>query len=165
MPFDEEEEEEISVKKGIKNVSTQKSMFDSVPKKPTQADFEKKVQIAQQQSVNYKQQASELAINFKKIMEDKTLSENKNIFAIEVEKELLAKMVQLAVDINNDPNEQEGMGSLSWIILLFKTVLAQRDRINKLEYQIFQLEKKLDPKLLSQILKQIHDLDKKKQDE
>lgn len=168
MPFDEDQDEDLEVsnkKIGIKNASTQKSMFDAKPKKPTQQEFEKKVQDVQQQILTYKQKVSELALEFKKVLEDKTLSENKNIFSLEVEKELLTKMVQLAVEINNDPNEKEGMGSLSWITLLLKTVLSQRDRINKLEYAIFQLEKKMDPKILSQIIKQYNDLDKKKQDE
>lgn len=149
MPFDENDDEEQSYKKiGLKNVSTQKSIFDSIPKKPTQEEFDKKVQAAHQQMANYKQKAAELAIQFKKIVEDKTLFENKNIFSNEVEKEVLSKMIQLAVEINNDPNEKEGMGSLSWITLLFKTVLLQRDRLNKLEYNLFQLEKKIDPKNL-----------------
>ena len=53
-------------------------------------------------------------------------------------------MIHLAVDINNDPNEQEGMGSLTWITLLFSACLSQRDRLNKLEYLTEQLGKKID---------------------
>jgi hypothetical protein len=53
-------------------------------------------------------------------------------------------MIKLAVEINTDPNEQEGMGSLMWIVLLLKTCVSQRDRINKLEYSVSQLEKKLE---------------------
>ena len=57
-------------------------------------------------------------------------------------------MIKLAVDVNNDPNEQEGMGSLMWIVLLLKTLLMQRDRINQLEYVVSQLEKKNDFSLI-----------------
>jgi hypothetical protein len=164
MPFDEDDDVDSSSKKiGVKNVSTQKSIFESIPKKPSQEDFDRQVQSAQQKMAGYKQKTAELAIQFKKILEDKTLPENKNIFAVELEREVLSKMIELAIEINNDPNEQEGMGSLSWITFLFKNLLSQRDRINKLEYTIFQLEKKLDPKLLSALIsKELQDLDKKK---
>jgi hypothetical protein len=165
MPFDEEDDNDdgsANKKIGIKNASTKKSMFDSLPKKPNQQDFEKKVQATQQQMATYKQKASELAIQFKKTIDDKTLPENKNIFSLEIEKELLGKMVQLAAEINNDPNEQEGMGSLSWITLLLKTNFAQRDRINILEYKIFQLENKINLISSSEILKEKNALDKTK---
>ena len=52
-------------------------------------------------------------------------------------------MVQLGIDINNDPNEQEGMGSMTWITLLLKICLSQKDRINQLEYSVSQMEKKI----------------------
>lgn len=163
MPFDEDEPIESPQKVTLKKVSSQKSIFDNMPKKPTQEEFSQKVASNQEKMATYKQKASELALQFKKIIEDKTLSQNKNIFALEVEKEVLSKMVQLAVDINNDPNEQEGMGSLTWITLLFKTVLSQRDRINNLEYNLSILEKKLEPSALSlQITKQLQALDKEK---
>jgi len=167
MPFDEEEESVPQKPKiGLKNVSSQKSIFDSIPKKPSQEDFDKKVKEVQEKSNGYKQRAADLAINFKKLMEDKTLLQNKNIFATELERELLSKMIQLAVEINNDPNEQEGMGSLGWITLLFKTFFAQRDKINYLEYRLFQLEKKLEPANLSSLIeKELDAIDKKKKRE
>jgi hypothetical protein len=78
-------------------------------------------------------------------MADKTLPQNRNMFQKEVEKELLGKMVQLAVDINSDPIEQyDGMGSLGWITLLLRTCFGQRDKINLLEYRVEQLEKNSD---------------------
>lgn len=166
MPFDEDPDSDSSQKIGLKKVSSQKSIFENLPKKPTPEDFEKKVAAVQEKAVGYKQRAAELALQFKKTVEDKTLAANKNVFAIEVEKEILTKMVQLAIEINNDPNEQEGMGSLSWITLLFKTVLSQRDRINNLEYMVSILEKKLEPAALSsQIVKELRSLDKEKKNE
>ena len=166
MPFDEEDDLDSNRKIGLKKVSSQKSMFDEIPKKPTAEDFQKKVTATQEKSLNYKQRASELAIQFKKICEDKTLVQNKSVFASEIEKEVLSKMVELAIEINNDPNEQEGMGSLSWITLLMKVVLSQRERINVLEYNLSLLEKKLEPSYLSnQIIKELRNLDKEKKNE
>lgn len=157
MPFDEEDEEDDedvsskSKKSGLKQVSTQKSIFESIPKKSTPENLEKRVQQIQEKDSNYKTRASELAIQFKKAMEDKTLASNKSIFAQDLEKNLLSQMIELAVEINNDQEEQyEGMGSLSWITLLLKTCFAQRDKINKLDYNIFEISKALDNKKKSE---------------
>lgn len=144
MPFDEEESDqpEQSKKVTLKNVSSQKSIFESMPKKPTPEEFDQKVKRVQERASHYKAKAADLATQFNKSMADKTLPQNKNMFQQELEKDLLQQMVQLAIDINNDPNEKEGMGSLSWITLLLKTCFSQRDKINRLEYAVSQLEKK-----------------------
>jgi hypothetical protein len=142
MPFDEEEETEQTTQKvSLKKVSSQKSIFDSMPKKPTPEEFDQKVKNVQERASHYKAKAADLALQFNKAMADKTLPQNKNMFQQEMEKDLLKQMVQLAIDINNDTREQEGMGSLSWITLLLKTCFAQRDKINRLEYAVSQLQK------------------------
>lgn len=168
MPFDEEDDnlEPVS-NKGLKQVSSQKSIFDAVPKKQTQQEFDRKVRSVQERSSGYKQKAAEYSAQFKKAMLDKTLFQNKNVFTQEMESELLANMITLAVDVNNDPNEQEGMGSLMWIILLLKTCLMQREKINFLEYQVGQLEKKTDLIVLQEVVKKeiIKSLDKPKNSE
>lgn len=163
MPFDEENNESVSSKKKeLKKVSTQKSIFESMPHKTTPEEFEKKVKEIQEQSTGYKARAADLSARFIKMLGDKTLKENKNIFAIEMEKEVLSHMVNLAVEINNDPHESEGMGSMGWITLLLKICLAQRDRLNKLEYNISLLEKKCDPTAISVLIgKELQGLDKK----
>jgi hypothetical protein len=164
MPFDEEEEsQDLTPKVGLKNVSSQRSIFDNLPKKPTQDDLTKKVNTLQERSSSHKTRAAELSTQFNQIMNDKTLKQNKNIFAKELERELLTKMAQLAIDVNNDQQEQEGMGSLSWIILLLKTCLNQRDKINQLEFFVSQLEKKLDVGALTKEIQA--QLDKKKNSE
>lgn len=167
MPFDEEDDTPEPSKVGLKNVSSQKSIFDNMPKKPSQEDFEKKVHQNQEKLSSYKNRAAELSSNYFKIINDKTLKQNKNIFVQDMEKELLTKMIQLAMEINNDPAEAEGMGSLTWIAQLFKLSLIQRDKINQLEYTLSQLEKKLDTNyLLTLISKEIKNLlDKKKDSE
>jgi hypothetical protein len=153
MPFEEDDDKPERVQnKQLKKVSSQKSIFDDVPKKVTQEEFERKVKKVVEQNSAYKQKAAEYATLFKKILSDRTLSQNKNVFALEMETELLSNMIELSVNINNDPNEKEGMGSLMWIILLFKACLSQRDRINKLEYVVSQLEKKLEPSNFQEII-------------
>lgn len=165
MPFDEEENNDISPsnKKGLKKVSTQKSIFESMPHKPSSEEFEKRVQNIQEQSVSYKAKAADLSSKFVKLLSDKTLKQNKSIFLIEMERDILSQMISLAVEINNDPHEQEGMGSMGWITLLLKICLAQRDRLNQLEYNVSILEKKCDPAAISVLIgKELKELDKTK---
>ena len=169
MPFDDDEAKPSvqSQKIGLNKVSGQKSVFDNMPKKPTADQFNEKVKQAAEHHSTYKQKAAELATMFNKSMTDRTLTVNKNILAQDAERELLQRMVQLAIDINNDPNEQEGMGSLSWITLLLRTCFTQRDKINQLEYSISRLESVSDPKhsaILSDFVKKeiAAALDKKK---
>jgi len=142
MPFEKDTQPIVPSKSNLKQVSSQKSMFDAPNKKITQQDFDKKVNDIQDKVLDYKKKVSDLALKFKKIIDDKTLRQNKSIFANELEQEVLADMINLGVEINNDPNEKEGMGSMSWITMLLKQTLSQRDRINELEYEIFQLKKK-----------------------
>jgi hypothetical protein len=155
---------EYTPKSALKAQPGQKSMFDNRPKPQTPQEFQQKVQASQENISNYKKRAAELFVLFQRSMADKTLAQNRNVFNAETEKEMLQNMLQLAVEINNDPNEQEGMGSLTWITLLFKTCLAQRDRINELEYGMLVLQKKLEAPALSEIInKEISKaLDKKK---
>lgn len=154
MPFDEEEQDQdLSPKKGLRKVSSQKSIFDDLPKKPTQKDLDRNVKIIQERSNSYKQRAAVYSAQFKKMMNDKTLKQNRNVFVAELESELLANMIKLSVDVNVDTSEQEGMGSLMWVILLLKTCFSQRDRINDLEYKVAQLENKTDPAVLEPFIK------------
>ena len=149
MPFDEEDDKDFIPKIGVK--TSGKSMFENKPKPPTQQEFQNQVQKSQDAASGYKNRAADLFIQFNKAMADKTLKQNRNMLSIEYEKEMLQNMLQLAVEINRDPNEQEGMGSLTWITLLFKTCLAQRDRLNDMEYALIMLQKKIDT--LSNVIK------------
>jgi hypothetical protein len=137
-----------SQKIGLKKVSSKESIFDSMPKKPTAADLEQKVQKVHDRSSVNKSKTADLAIQFNKTMADKTLTINKNMFQKEMELDLLRNMVKLAQEINSDGNEREGEGSLSWITILLRTCLTQRDKINDLEYAVSQLEKKSSPTYL-----------------
>jgi hypothetical protein len=163
-PFGEDEEDDVPAQKvGLKKISTQKSIFDSLPQKPNQEDLEKKVKDIQERASQYKSRTADLAVKFNKTLADKTLPQNKNLFQTELESELLRDMVRLAQEINQDILERDGEGSLSWITLLLKTCFNQRDKINKLEYTVSQLEKKLEPAKLNELINSI--LDSKKNSE
>jgi hypothetical protein len=145
-PFDEEDEEETQspTREGLKKVSSQKSIFDGQPKKPSQADLDKRVKNMQERDEGYKRQAAQLAIDFNKIIKDKTLRNNKNVIQRDMEQELIDKMITFAFQVNHDEAEQEGAGSVSLILLLLKATLYQRDRINELEYNLMQVQKAQD---------------------
>jgi uncharacterized protein YaaR (DUF327 family) len=162
MPFDDREPPDPKV--GLKKVNGPKSMFEGKPRPPTQQEFQEKVQEVQEKQSGYKKRAAELFTQFNKAISGKELARNRNLFAIEMEKEMLQNMIQLAIEINNDPNEKEGMGSLTWITCLFKTCLAQRDKINDLEYEVAELKKKMDSGVLADYINKeiIKALDKQK---
>lgn len=170
QPFGEEDTEQPSVqstKIGLKNVSTQKSFLDSLPKKPTQEEFSRQVRQGQETMSSYKSKTAELAIAFNKLVADKTLPVNKNIIQKELEVDVLKSMIRLAQEINGNASEREGEGSLSWITVLLRTCLTQRDRINNLEYALEQLQRKTEPAALSEVVsKEIAKaLDKQKKSE
>lgn len=169
MPFDEEDDDsltEVHKNTRLKTVSSKKSIFDGLPKKPTQEEFNAKVDRIQEREDSYKMRAATLATKFVNFLKDKTLKQNKSVFAKEIEKEVLTEMIALAVDINNDPIEKEGMGSLGWITLLFRISLAQRDRINELEFNLSELNKRISVEFINDLInKQIQSLDTKKKSE
>jgi hypothetical protein len=146
LPFGQSETKPSvqSQKIGVKKVSSQKSIFDAMPKKQTPQEFEQKVQKVQEKMSGYKLRTSELAVQFSQAMQDKTLQQNKNMFQQEVELELLRNMVKLAQEINADEQENDGEGSLSWITVLLKTCFNQRDRMNRLEYQLQQVQRVME---------------------
>lgn len=143
MPFDEEEDSLEVKKSGLKQVSSKKSIFDGIPKKPSQQDFNEKVHQVQDQANSYKLTGATLAKEFMDLVQDKTLNRNKSVIVKELEKELLSKMINFASTVNKDPNEEEGVGSLAIIALLLKTVLIQKNAINDLEYSNSLHEKKI----------------------
>lgn len=143
MPFDDDDDKKPGPQKPGLKIDNANSMFANMPKKPSQQDFERKVQESQKRSRDYKERAAELALNFKKMLDDKTVPQNKPIFANELERDTLGKFAQLAIDMNLDDQEEEGMGSVGLITLLFRCLLIQRDKINVLDYSVNQLEKQL----------------------
>lgn len=159
--------DEYTPKGGVKQQPGQKSMFDGKPKRQTPQEFQQKVQQTQDKLVGYNRRAAELYAQFQRAMADKTLSQNRNVFAADTEREMLQNLLQLAAEINEDPNEQNSGGSLTLDILLLKTVMFQRDRINELEYGLVTMQKKFDSAALTDYInKEISKaLDKKKGNE
>lgn len=146
MPFEDETKDlNLSQNSGLKNVSTKPSIFDKIPKKPSATDFKNRVHAAEEQRSENQIEGKELAQTFMKMLVDKTLRENKSPFVLEREKEVLGKMVEFSMKINADEMEPEGAGSMAWITLLLNICLGQRDRMNRLEFELVQMKKNLQP--------------------
>lgn len=144
IPFFDETENEVEDTKnaGLKSVSSSKSIFDSIPKKPTRDSLKQKIGEMQETTSSYKKKISDLTKKFLSFINDKTLKENRDPFQESLEKETISQLTDLASQINEDPSEREGMGSLLLSTILMKIVFQQRDKINNLEYRISKLEKK-----------------------
>lgn len=144
MPFDDEEEKDIQPNRkiGVK-LNNANSTVKEIPKKPSKEEFAARASVANEQLNAYAERGSDLALKFKRALDDKTLVQNKTLFSESAERELLSSLVQLGIDMNLDELELEGMGSMGLIMLLFRTVLIQRDKINSLDYNVNLLEKKI----------------------
>ncbi len=164
MPFDEEDEIEDTRPRGGVKPPKSKSIFDNKPKPPSKEDSERRATAANNQLNSYNNRAFELAMAFKKALEDKTLPQNRTVIGVELEKELLGNLGQLAVDMNTDEHEVEGMGSVGLISLLLRCLLLQRDRMNTQEYSIHNLEGSVKNLQLS-LEKLLAPVDAKKQSE
>jgi hypothetical protein len=124
---------------GLKNVSSKKSMFES-KQIPSNADFENKAKNVNDNSISNKSRVVELSSQFRKIIEDKTLPENRSPLQDAYQAEIFGKLLELATQLNEDENEPENVGSMALIVLLMKTNFLLKDKINILEYKLSLLE-------------------------
>lgn len=142
MPFDEEDDSSLASKPGVKKPAI-KSIFDNKVKKPSKEEADRNASIINDRLNSYHSRALELSNNYKKILEDTTLSQNKSLISIDIEAENLIALGQLAIDMNLDEQEDVGMGSVGLCSLLLRCMLIQRDKINTLDYQNYQLESRV----------------------
>lgn len=161
MPFDDDEDVNPAPKmKGMKISNS--SRANNPPPKPSAEAFQKQASEANDRATDFAKRAQDLATRFIKMMEEKTLVQNKSVFAVDIEKETMTDLIKLGIEINNDetiPVDQPGgMGSIGLISMLFRSVIGLRDRVNNLEYSLNQANKKI-------ILLESAPVDSKKGDE
>lgn len=129
---------------GLK-LTNQNSVFANVPKKPTAAEQEQAVKEVIKKDQDYKERAAALSIAFKKLLDDRVLLKNKNVFAADMERDVIGKLAQLGLDIENDESVEElGIGIIGLTNLLFRSFLIQRDKINLLDYALHEHQLKLN---------------------
>lgn len=149
MPFNDDDDADLvsslnSKKTNIKNVSSEKSIFEK-EKRPTKEALNNRAEAIEEKKYTYKDRGHEISLLFRDIMSDKTLPDKRSVFSKTRELDLLKKMLDLAIDVNNDENEGNCMGSLSLISMLVNNSYHQRDRINYLEYKLSEFIKNSSP--------------------
>jgi len=91
-----------------------------------------------------KRTAVDLTIALINMFKDKTLDENKDIERKKFEKQLLTDYVVFVKLLNEAEDEEDGAGTLGFTLALMKVCVAQRDRINELDYNVKTLSLKID---------------------
>lgn len=143
MPFDDDDNDDAEDIKiptrriGIKKKNVQPKINTSEVK----SNFEQQADKQFSKIEDYKQQMWDLSVKYKSFIESKVLPENKGPIAVNLEKEVLDKLVLLAIDMNEDETQPEGIGNAALCMLLMKCMLLQRDTISSLQFKIDQLEK------------------------
>lgn len=125
--------------KGLKINNSNSSVAE--PTKNNTATLNEVAQEIKSKHDEFKQRTWDLSAKFKSLVEDRFLVENKSPISKELEKEVLDGLVVLALEMNADDNQPEGLGSTALAHILMKMVLLQRDRLNALEHKLEKLTK------------------------
>lgn len=143
MPFDDSDNDNEEVKAPSRRIGLKKTNVQPQNNSAaTKANFEQHADQKFEKIEDYKQQMWDLSVKYKSFIESKVLPENKGPIAVNLEKEVLEKLIQLAIEMNEDETQPEGVGSTALCMLLMKCMLLQRDTINSLLFKIDQLERK-----------------------
>ena len=136
-----EKEEEINAESLGLKLDSNKSMFAKKAKPaPTFEDQAKGVHtIAEERKIK----GFELSQKFLGVFQNKTLPANKGPIEKNLEKEVIKDLVQFAIELNNDHNEKEGIGSVGMITLIFNCLLKMRDGYNAIEYKLVEAESEI----------------------
>lgn len=134
-----DDDDVVNDKSNVK-LDNSKSMFAGKQFRST--NFDEGVDNYFKKDNDFKQKAFQLATNYKKAIQDKTLVENKGLIGKDEEKALISELIKLANEINNDQSQPEGIGSIGLCSLLLQVCLYQRDQLNELLYRVQKLESK-----------------------
>jgi hypothetical protein len=133
----EDELEKSQTKKVL--LDPKKSRF--AKKAKTKEEFEQRASKTSERMQGNLAEAFELGKEYRDLLADKTISENKTFLTESREKEIVGKLINYAVKVNTDVDEYESMGSVALLTLLLKCVIKMRDRYNDIEYKYHMLEK------------------------
>lgn len=142
----ENTEREVVATRGVKLKN--KAAEQAEKEKKEKEEYMRKFDDRAEQTVKYHQEQGSRAVEsirrFLKMAEDKTLAVNRGGIANDVEREVRQDLIQLALDLNNDENEEDnGKGSVVVLSVVTKIILMYRDRLNDLEYEMQQLRREL----------------------
>ena len=145
----------------IKNKSAEKVESEKREREEYKRKFEERAEKTVQYHNDQSNKAVDCISRFLKLAEDKTLPQNRGGIALDVEREIRQDLIQLALDLNNDENEEDnGKGSVVVLSVVSKIILMYRDRLNQLEYELQQVKNELKRRdVSSRPVKQASDAD------
>ena len=111
--------------------------------KQVRQDFQKQVMTTHKRLEGHLKSAYELGVEFTRLMADTRVPENIGPYDRSFEKEIVRKLINYAITVNTDNQEQEGMGSVSLITLLLNTMFKMRDKMNQGSYEQHLLERRV----------------------
>lgn len=139
-------DKEVVATRGVK--LRNKAAEKAAQEKKEREEYMRKFDQRAEQTVQYHTQTGNTTIeiiqSYMRLAEDKTLPSNRGTIGNDVEREIRQKVIQLALDLNNDENiDDYGHGSIVLLSAVTKILLIYRDRINVLEYELEQLKREL----------------------
>lgn len=137
MPLEEDEQEEVPTKSPLKV----KNQTPTPSPAAQRAAFEQTATAVHARSEERKKEIYELSKSFIGMMKDKTLADNKGPIAQNIERDVIKQLIEVGTALNNDEDQDEGAGSIGLVTLLMRALLAQRNRINELEFKLDKFEK------------------------
>lgn len=119
-----------------------KSKFAKQP--DTKVQFQKQAEDVHEHLQQARVDAVQLGQEFMKFFNSKILPDNIGPIEKSFQQEIMKKLINFAIETNNDPyQEQDGMGSVGMITLLFNSLFKIKNKCNLLEYSYEQLASKV----------------------
>lgn len=144
-----------NVRKEVK-LDSSKSMFKKMENENVKPSLNEAAQQHSDGHIESMNKAVQLTKKFVKVLEDKTLIQNKGPVELSFEKELINKLINFAIEMNSEHADKSGIGSIGLITLLFNCLLKLRNHVNESEYTIFELNK-----TIAELKKSVAELNKK----
>lgn len=136
-------DKEIVATRGVKLKN--KAAEKAAQEKKEREEYKRRFSEHAERTVKYHSDTSnntvEIIKSYMRMAEDKTLPSNRGSIGDDVEREIRQNIIQLALDLNNDENEEDnGKGSVVLLSAITKILLMYRDKINILEYELALLK-------------------------
>jgi hypothetical protein len=138
---DDDSEDQVYVPK--KTVKLDNSASTVRPNLPPPDNFRENIQKILTEEEEQKRVGFELTQKFFGLVKDKILDETKDTRYREYEKSTIRDLIDFARLINSDQNQEENIGTMSFVLALARAILMQRDRINQIDYDNQQLKKEI----------------------
>jgi hypothetical protein len=121
-----------------------KNKYTSTGNNFSDAEFERASQQAILNSKKLAEQIKKASDDYVKLISLKTTSENRTSVNKQMESDIISNLLELAVEVNKDPTQPIAAGAIGLNALILKICLMQRDIINDLSYNCYQMSKVLD---------------------